>query len=187
MYASGCIKVYEEEERQRSRQRSPPFSVDKSAKWQHLTWASRTSAQHRDWHRAKKSPMKQHTEALRPVRGKSGSRKVLATSPACVVRSPPRPIPSRASWEKGDGKDLASGGGTGRSSQQEGRRVRGLLSAFHPCSSPAQLEGTAPSPAAGGTEQGAALGFFLWFVCLVLLGVEQRWKKVRFPVPLPKM
>lgn len=68
-----------------------------------------------------------------------------------------------------------------------GRKVGGLLSAFHPCSSPAQLEGTAPSPAAGGTEQGAALGFFLWFVCLVLLGVEQRWKKVRFPVPLPKM
>lgn len=66
-------------------------------------------------------PWKKQTDALRPVRGKSSHRKALATSPARVVHCPPRPIPSRASWEKGDGKDLMSGAGTGRSSRQEGR------------------------------------------------------------------
>lgn len=113
--------------------------------------------------------------------GNVGGGKGLAASLACTVRSPLLLLPSRASWDMGNGKDLVS---DGRSSRQEGRRAALSLPALLLS---VWLEGNTASPAAGGTEQGAALEFCHWFVCLVFLGVEQCWKKVRFHVPLPKM
>lgn len=116
-----------------------------------------------------------------PAWGECGGGKGPHASLACMLHYPHHLLPSRASWDMGNGKDLIS---DGWSSRQEGRRaalslLALLLSAW--------LEGNAASPAAGGTEQGAALGFCHWFVCLVFRGVEQRWKKVGFHVPLPKM
>lgn len=49
----------------------------------------------------------------------------------------------------------------------------------------ALLEGDAPSPGVALRESTDRWGWFLG--CLILLGVEQHWKEVRFPAPLPKM
>lgn len=93
---------------------SLPFSLDKSSKLPCLPLAPRIDVQHHDWHRPKKSPVKQQTGAWRPAWGKSSCGEVLAANPLCVVHSQSHLFPSTASWGKGNGKDLVPQGSSGR-------------------------------------------------------------------------
>lgn len=103
------------------------------------------SVQHRDWHEPKASPVGPQPRGCTTPLGQSSFGE-------CLVPLLPHLIPSRASWEVGNGKDLSVG------------RQECPSQSCHPLPHSALLEGDIPSPGVALRERRDSWGYFLFWM-----------------------